>query len=95
LACIFHQREILGLAVKSAQWLINLRVEKVYFSTSSQMRRQMDVRSASGILPQYMFALNPSCDSVVAHPATAIIIEIYIAYENTDEIREDAGVHID
>jgi hypothetical protein len=42
-----------------------------------------------------MFALNPSCDSVVIHPATAIIIEIYIAYANTDEIREDAGVHAD
>jgi hypothetical protein len=52
LACIFHQREILGLAVKSAQWLINLRVEKVCFSTSSQMRRQMDVRSATAIWPQ-------------------------------------------
>ena len=59
------------------------------------MRRQMDVRSASGILPQYMFALNPSCDSVGAYLATAIIIEIYIAYANMDEIREDAGVHLD
>jgi hypothetical protein len=49
LACIFHQREILGLAVKSAQWLINLRVEKVYFSTFSQMRRQMDVRYFAAI----------------------------------------------
>jgi hypothetical protein len=44
-----------------------------------------------------MFVLDPSCDNVAAHPATTItdILQGDIPYANADEIREDAGVHID
>jgi hypothetical protein len=79
-------------------------LRRILFRLAARNTRKSPFQTAQDTLrPAFAFfaaknvVLNPSCDNVVAHPATAItgILQSDNPYSNKDEIREDAGVHVD